>query len=108
MGWKHLVVEGHCFFGILETRDNIPKCCKNGPGHVGIYCLDSEEGEYKRCKFFGYGKARSTLVLTDASGEEVTFDSFWSDDDRDNNDLWVKKENAWIKNLKEKIDKGEF
>jgi len=46
--------------------------------------------------------------LTDASGEEVAFDAFWSDEDRANKELWLKKESAWIKNLKEKIDKGEF
>jgi len=108
MGWKHIVVEGHCFFGKSEANDNIPKCCKNGPGNIGIYCLDSGEGEQKRCKFFAYGKACSTLVLTDASGEEVAFDAFWSDEDRANNELWLKKVSAWIKNLKEKIDKGEF
>ncbi|AEV66853.1 hypothetical protein [Acetivibrio clariflavus] len=44
MGWKHIVVEGHCFFGKSEANDNIPKCCKNGPGILGFIASIREKG----------------------------------------------------------------
>jgi hypothetical protein len=103
MGWKHIVVEGHCMHGI-EEEDSIPKNCLNSPGNVGTWCLTDEETEHSHCKFFAFGKAKASVVVTDGEGEAEYGKCFYPTDAFNlTNEEWDKRENIWIDMWKNKI-----
>lgn len=97
MGWKHIVLEAFCLLGSNQENEQNPECCKDGPGGLGFHCIQSNDAG-KICSFFRFGKARSTIVVTNEDGDEVSFQSFSSDDDIENESVWLQKESEWISN----------
>jgi len=109
MGWKHIVVEGHCFYDSDSSEKEESKDldrCRNKIGEVGLHCLELNKG--KLCAYLGYGKARASIVVTDSKGEAVNGSCFFPEDafklsDKD----FVEKENEWIRRWSEKIDEDK-
>jgi len=101
MGWKHIVVEGHCMFG-LEENQELPKCCIGKPDDVGLHCLKFESGKY--CPYFAFGTARASIVVTDGNGNAVTGTCFFPKDGLDlSEEEWHIRENKWIEKWTKKI-----
>ncbi|WP_157739689.1 hypothetical protein [Paenibacillus kribbensis] len=107
MGWKHVVVEGYCLF---ESTDKSlkPHCCKYTPGDIGVHCLSYDEAEKKICPHFGFGTARTSLILTDDDGEVKNAAVFSSEKSIGNAKEWLKKEKDWIGKWSKKISEEEF
>ena len=66
----------------------------------------NEEKINSICPYLIFGKARSTLALTDRNGEVINATIFW-DDLKLSEEEWIMKEEEWIKksnNILEKID----
>lgn len=101
MGWNHLVIEGYCLF---QTEDNASKlpCSKSEHGNVGLHCLNYDQKE-KLCPYFGFNKARSSLVLTSENGENVASKVFSSDENIANEKEWLKAEKTWIRKWVQKL-----
>lgn len=109
MGWKHLVLEAHCFYDHSEeidqeanVDDKIPHCCKFGQGKLGKHCLQFDEFENRFCPYLAFGTARTAVVLTGIDGEEEAFKAFWVDDNLTSEE-WINKEKLWIEGWKKKI-----
>lgn len=103
MGWKHIVLEGVCLYNRIG-KGVIPHCCEVEPGVVGLYCLDYDEEEHKKCPFFAYSEARSTIVLTGSSGEEIAFSEFSSDDNISDETKWLELEKQWTDNWERELN----
>ena len=105
MSWNHIVVEGYCLFD--EKKDiQRPACCQGTNGMTGLYCLEYDEQSKWYCPYFAFGKADSTVVLTDGDGKEIAFSAFSSDENIENEEEWVKKQAKWLVAWKEIILKG--
>lgn len=102
MGWKHILVEGHCLFDIDDKLD-IPMCFKFKPGYIGRHCLDSENDDLQRCSYFAFGSAKSTVVLTDSNGDAIACEVFWPEKEWSNNEEWNRLENKWIEEWRGKL-----
>jgi hypothetical protein len=98
MGWKHVVVEGHCFYDVEENKpENIPQCCQYSPGNVGLHCLKHGEGKY--FPFFAFGTARASVIVIDGTGEAVNGTCFFPDNAHKLSDTeFVEQEKEWEKN----------
>jgi len=94
MGWNNIVIEGHCMYK-YENGDNsflnVP-CSNKNPGFICADCICSDAND-ERCKYFGFLKARSCVVLTDHDGNEIDFESYYSDEHDE--ELWFKGEKEW-------------
>lgn len=102
MAWKHLVIECYCL-NDNNGNQEIPSCCKNGIGNVGNHCLDFDEKRHEYCPYLGFKNVRSTVILTDASGNEISFKEFSDDESISDEKKWLEKEQEWLKNWKDKI-----
>lgn len=107
MGWKHVVVEGYCLY---EDTDKTlkPHCCKYAPGYIGAHCLSYDEAEKKICPHFGFGTARTSLILTGDKGEAITAVGFNSEKSIGNPKAWLEKEKDWISKWSKKLSEEEF
>jgi hypothetical protein len=89
MTWRYLLLEGYC---LCENLSDVSlRCHKYSAGKVDIYCLENEE--HLKCVYFGFIKAKSSIVLTDRDGNEVNFSGF--DCDVENEDDWLNEEESW-------------
>lgn len=106
MGWKHIVMEGYCFFHSDEEEDKkIPEFCINGPDDIGLHCIEGCEGGNTRCPYFAFGKARSSVIVTDEEGKDFACDGFYIEDAYKLSDSeYLKKEKEWIDRWSEKIN----
>lgn len=93
MGWKHIVIEGHCLF---DDTYEIPLFCKYGPGKVGIHCVKASNNSNEYCSYLGIGSSRASIVLTDSNGDLCGYSSFWTDEDI-SGDKWIEEEKVWLK-----------
>jgi len=110
MGWKHIVVEGYCFFNSDDNKENnIPKFCINGPDNLGLHCIAGSDDNNARCPYFAFGKARSTIIVTDEEGEDFACAGFDVEDAHSLSEKeYLEKEKEWINNWSEKIFKSTF
>lgn len=110
MGWKHIVVEGYCFFESNKNKENkIPEFCINGPGSLGLQCIAGNEDNNMRCPYFAFGKARSTIIVTDEEGEDFACAGFDVEDAQNlSEEEYLEKEKEWINNWSEKIFESTF
>ncbi|WP_197259279.1 hypothetical protein [Paenibacillus dendritiformis] len=107
MRWKHVVVEGYCFYE--NTGNSLkPHCCKYNPGDVGAHCLSYDETEKKICPYFGFGTARTSLVLTGDDGEAITAAVFNPEKSIGDAKEWLRKEKDWINKWKKKVSEEQF
>lgn len=90
MGWRNIVLEGHCL-NTQENFDDVP-CKNNEQGFVSFECLCGDKGY---CRYFAFSKARSCVVMTDHDGDEIKFDSF--DCEETDRDIWKREEIRWKK-----------
>lgn len=106
MGWRHIVLEGHCFFDKDEDIKEVPKCCKVRPESIGLHCLDFEEGKY--CPYFAFGTAKASIVVTDGNGDAIAGTCFFPEGAfKLSNEQWNIKENRWINKWVERINKKD-
>ncbi len=107
MGWKHIVVEGYCFFKSKENK--IPEFCLKGPGNLGLQCIAGNEVNNMRCPHFAFGKARSTIIVTDEEGADFASAGFDVEDAQNiSEEEYLKKEKEWTNNWSEKIYGSTF
>jgi len=93
---NHIVIEANCFFDLDEEETNqIPRCCKYGPGNVSINCLKYDECNHNHCPHLVFGTAKASLVLTDGEGNAINSDSYWGDL-KMSEEEWIKEEEIWI------------
>jgi hypothetical protein len=71
---------------------------------MGLHCLQSSDKERQFCDFFGWGTAKSSIVLTDSNGEVVTQKSFCTDQNLSEKE-WLEQEKCWINQWAERINK---
>lgn len=107
MGWKHIVIEGFCLF---NEKDNSlkPHCCKYNPGDIGAHCLSYDETEKKICPYFGFGTARTTLLLTGDDGGAISAAVFSSEKSLGDSKEWLRKERDWINRWKKMLSEEQF
>lgn len=96
MSWNHIVLEGYCLCP-EEERDKTPKYCSNRTCNIGLHCLDIDENEKRICPYFGFNKARSSVVLTGGDGVSIASEIFSSDDNLSNEEKWLKAEKGWLR-----------
>ena len=104
MGWKHIVIEGFCSYDRENDSLKASVGCVDNAGTIGLYCLKYNEDSRQICPYFGFGTARSTLILTGKDGEAVKFRSFVLDDGTMREEEWLKNEEKWIKSWRAKLD----
>lgn len=96
---KHIMIEAECIYNLEKNKDdNIPKFCKFGIGNINVNCLMNEETINSICPYLIFGKASSTLALTDRNGEVINATTFW-DDLKLSEEEWIMKEEEWIKKV---------
>lgn len=94
---------------IIDIESIIPKFCINGPNNLGLHCIAGPEGSSERCPHFAFGRARSTIIVTDEKGQDFACNGFYVEDAlRLSEKEYLKKEKEWITNWSEKIRKSTF
>lgn len=101
MNWNHVVLEAYCLFS--EEDKEIPTCCIYEPGRIGIHCFEYDEKIHNHCPFLALGKARSTLLLINETGDVIVSKAYKGDDSLIDENLWLNAERGWIKKWKERL-----
>lgn len=99
MNWRYMALEGYCLYD-EEDYTNVP-CSNRQKGVISLNCLECNNKK-EICKYFGFKKARSCVILTDLDGNEIQHKSFESEEIDE--DLWLKNEEKWSKIWKKKLE----
>lgn len=101
MNWNHIVVEAYCLY--KKEYGEIPSCCKYEPGKIGVHCMEDEVDKHKICSYLGFCKARSSLVLTDSSGNALSSQTYNNDDISLSAEEYESAEKDWLDSWKDII-----
>lgn len=104
---KHLMIEANCmYWWSEETKEEVknPGCCEYGIGNISLNCLKYDETSKKMCPYLAFGTPRTTLALTDKSGEVINANTFF-DDLGLSSEEWERREEEWIKKCNDILNK---